>query len=484
MIKIFLAGMLTETNTFCPFPTEILNFKQCCYTNEFDIGTPSYWQAPLKKFSELAENKGWPVTRSICATAMPAGPVTSTAYKEIKTRIINDLSKNLPIDVIFLHLHGAMVAENCNDCEGDLLASIRDIVGPGVIISALLDPHTHLSEKMSANSDVLIWMKEYPHIDGLECTEKIFQIVNSLVSGKVKVTSASYDCQSIGLFPTNKPLMASLVSEAKAFEQQTDILSISLIHGFPWGDTADTGSKVHVITNNNPMLAKEISTDFGKKLSMLAREEQIKCISIEKMLEFVSRHSTKSKPIIFADYADNVGGGAPGDSTYILEALVKHKIHNFALASIYDRKTVNFALRQGENSRIKISLGGKLGKTSGKPVPLEVIVKKIRIGMMISFAEADIAFGTTVSLLIPELHSIVVVNDIPCQVYSIDCFTKLGVTLEDKSAVIVKSSEHFRASFSKISKNIHIVATPGSLDPCFKHLAFKKLKRSVYPINT
>lgn len=483
-MRVFIAGFLSESNSFSPIPTTIELFKHCHFTNQMSIDDHTFWGKPLAFFAEKADQHGWECINSLCAVAMPAGPLTQTTYETIKNQLLSDLRESLPLDAIFLNLHGAMIAENCDDCEGDLLAAIREIVGDKTIISALLDPHTHLTPKMQSAANIMIWMKEYPHTDAMQRTQEIFDLVDKTLKGEIKPTYASYDCHAINIFQTTINPMRNFIDKIQQLEQDDPkILSISPIHGFPWGDTPEIGSRMYILTDDDPNYAKKISRKLGKEFEKLAYSIKLPIINQQQMLGLCQTNQNAHLKI-FADYADNVGGGAPGDSTFILRELLSKNIENFALASIWDPKAVSAALSAGEGEKIKISIGGKNGSQSGAPVILEVTVKKIQKNMVIHFANQEMNFGNTVSLKIEMLKNAeIVINDNRCQTYSTECFEKTGIDLNKKSIVVVKSSEHFRDSFSKISKEIYLVATPGTLNPYLTEIKLKTLKRKVFPIN-
>ena len=168
-MRIFTGALATETNTFAPMPTGLASFRDRGY---YPAGrhpeTLSFFAAPLHAARERARQHDWQVIEGMVAAAQPGGTTTRAAYEQLRDELLGDLRKALPVDMVVLGLHGAMVAEGHDDCEGDLLARVREIVGPGVVVGAELDPHNHLTPAMLANADLLIAFKEYPHTDVLE----------------------------------------------------------------------------------------------------------------------------------------------------------------------------------------------------------------------------------------------------------------------------------------------------------------------------
>ena len=139
------------------------------------------WTSPVFTFRRLAEARGWEVVESLSAVADLACRTVRAVYEAFRQEILDDLKNTLPVDVVFLDLHGAMAADGYDDCEGNLLAHIREIVRPDVPVGVELDPHSHLTQAMVENATVLVMEKEYPHIDFAERTEDVFRILANTV---------------------------------------------------------------------------------------------------------------------------------------------------------------------------------------------------------------------------------------------------------------------------------------------------------------
>ncbi|WP_174246526.1 M81 family metallopeptidase, partial [Burkholderia sp. L27(2015)] len=136
-----------------------------------------------------------------------------------------------------------------DDCEGDLVAHIRRIVGPDVIIGIELDLHCHYTELMHRSTDVIIAFKEYPHIDTEERGRELYRLLVDAASGRIRPVTAVFDCKMVGLWHTTREPMKSFVQRLQAVESQAGVLSVSLGHGFPWGDVPEAGARLWVVTD-------------------------------------------------------------------------------------------------------------------------------------------------------------------------------------------------------------------------------------------
>jgi len=166
-LRIFTAMLLTETNTFSPIPTGATAFDRS--RSQSDVASMSMWR-------ESAERDGHEVTESIIAIAQPAGPTVAAVYESLRDELLDDLRRAMPVDIILLYLHGAMVAEGCDDCEGDVLQHARAIAGERTVIGAELDLHSHLTQLMLANANAIVTYKEYPHTDIVDRARDLYRI--------------------------------------------------------------------------------------------------------------------------------------------------------------------------------------------------------------------------------------------------------------------------------------------------------------------
>ena len=186
-MRVFAATFMTETNTFSPFLTGMQNFEQSHLVRgglvDDDPASDALAQVQWKKMTEA---RGWEFAESLCAFAQPAGYTLRAVYEQLRDEILVDLREALPVDMVLLNLHGAMVAHGYDDCEGDLTAHVRAIVGPDVPIGVELDLHCHITQGLVKSANAVITYKEYPHIDMVERAVELFTIIADAAEGKTK----------------------------------------------------------------------------------------------------------------------------------------------------------------------------------------------------------------------------------------------------------------------------------------------------------
>jgi microcystin degradation protein MlrC len=476
---VFAAGLQSETNTFAPWPTGLKAYEESGVRRGAAVlhgSGPDHQTAQL--WASLAQRDGHDFTPGLFAWAQPSGPTVQSVYEGFREEILAPLRSNGRFDVVLLFLHGAMVATACDDCQADLVRSVRDIVGDTAVIGVELDPHCHLSQALIDVADAVVIMKHYPHDDYLERGEELYELCLAKARGEVKPTSALFDCRMVGFYPTTQEPMISLVQRFKAAEQEPGVLSVSFAHGFPWGDTPDTGSKMLVIADGDAGAAASLAETIGREIYALREALAPRFPGIEAALD---EAAASPGLVVLADTADNAGGGAPGDNTALLRAMLGRRIERAALGAIWDPVTALACADAGVGATLNVRLGGKCGPASSDPLDVTATVRGIAEDFRQSgLGTSKTRMGLSVWLRIDGID--VVVNSIRTQVFCPDAFTGLGVDLGDKRIVAVKSSQHFQGGFAPIADKIIRVATPGAIQMDFANLAYvKKRDLSFYP---
>jgi len=480
-MKVFFAGLLTETNTFAPFPTGLKDFpvvrpedvKDGNYPGEADV---------MRVFQEGAMSRGWDYEFGLHASAQPAGITVKSAYETLRDELLDRLKDAMPVNAVLLDLHGAMVAQDYDDCEEDIVNRVREIVGDDVVIGVELDLHCHIRQKIVDTADAIVIYKEYPHTDILDRAEDLFNIVADTVEGKIKPTMALYDCKMVGMYLTPYEPMQTFVDEMYATEVDDGVLSLSLAHCFPWGDVSHLGTKMLAVTDNNPQQAADLAEEFGKKIVTMRHEVDRKPISMKEA--FDEFEAFEGNPVVMADITDNPGGGAPSDSTFALREMLERGITNAAIAMIWDPISVQVVMSTEVGAKLDIRLGGKMGTMSGDPLDLSVEVTAIMPGLTQDFPQPgsepiSLPCGDAVALHCNGID--IIVNSRRGQVFNPQVFTKAGIDVMQKRLLVVKSTQHFYAGFKPIAKKIIYMGAGGALQPDYTKLAYKHDHSDKFP---
>ena len=478
-MKVFITCLGTETNTFSNMPTGMTNFEETMlYHGDATASSTALFAMPLVIWREKAEAAGAEVIESLSAFAQPAGNTVKSVYEEFRNEILNDLKAAMPVDLVLLCLHGAMVADGYDDCEGDLTQRVRQIVGPDAVIGVELDLHCSITQTLTDHADVIITFKEYPHIDPPDRAHELFDICWQTVQGDVKPVMNVHDLRMISMWRTPVEPAASIVREMHHLETRDTVLSVSHAHGFPWGDVADASAKLLVVTDNDIETGRKIASDLAETIWSLRDETHPTGLSIDEA--FDTALASESGPIIMADHADNAGVGAPSDSTYILQTILDKNVENVASGFYWDPVAVRFCVEAGVGAEFTLRIGGKVGEGSGQPVDLPITVRKIVSNAEQSFGRAKQTMGCGVWVSAANNLDIFL-NSIRTQTFHPDAFEQFGLKISDKKIVVVKSTQHFYAGFAPIAESVLYVSAPGSINMNFSEIGFKKFTDPYWP---
>jgi microcystin degradation protein MlrC len=487
-MRVFTGSLYTETNTFSPLPCGLAAFRDRGY---YPAGTHPdellFYAGPLWAARQRAKELGWVLHEGMVASAQPAGTVTRQAYEALRDELLADLKAAVPLDMVVLALHGAMVADGYDDCEGDVLTRVRQIVGPQVVVGAELDPHCHLSPCMVEQADLLICFKEYPHTDVAERAFELVDLCAATVAGQVRPVGSMVDCEMIVTVHTTRAPARAFVDRMSALEQLHGVLSVSLAHGFAWGDTPDMGTKLLVYTDALAGPSRQHARQQGEQLArrladeLIALREQM-AVHGPGMDEALDQALALGRgPVVLADSADNPGGGAAGDSTHLLQRLLARGIAPAAVGPLWDPMAVRFAFEAGVGAQLPLRVGGKTGPLSGEPVDAHWTVRALVPDMkMSSLSGAAIALGDCAC--VESAGVCVVLTTLRNQALGTDVFTQLGVRLEDQRIVVLKSSQHFHAAFAPVAAQVIYVSAPGSVPFDLAQLPYRKARRPKWPL--
>ena len=480
--KLFTACLGTETNTFSALPTGLQLFQDTCLFRKRSYGERvPLFGAPLAVWRRLGEVRGWEVAESLCAFAQPAGKTVKRVYEGFRDEILSDLRAALPVDAVLLSLHGAMVAEGYDDAEGDLLAAVRRVVGSSVPVGAELDLHANVSPRKIDSATAIVLFKEYPHIDVPERAEDLFHLIAGAVEGRTRPVMGVFDCRTVGVFHTTRQPMRGFVDKCTALEGKDGVLSVSIVHGFPWADVADMGSKIIVVADGDKAKAEHLARELGIEFFRLRQATQPRYTSLAEAIARAQTHN-QPKPLVIADVSDNAGGGAASDSTFILEGMLAQGIAGGAIGMFWDPMAVRLAFEVGEGGALDLRLGGKLGPASGPPLDLRAEVIGLKRDAYVRFGGREKSLTPVGDMAAFAVCGIAIVcNTLRSQCKSLDCFTEVGIDPARQRVLVVKSMQHFHAAYASIASEILYVAVPGVVAPDFLSLDYKKASRRQWP---
>ncbi|MDQ0471758.1 M81 family metallopeptidase [Labrys wisconsinensis] len=483
-MRIFTASLATETNTFSPVPTDRASFEMAFYAGPGQHPeTPTLCSSPMVVLRRRAQAEGFTLIEGTATWAEPGGLLQRQAYEGLREEILDQLRAALPVDGVVLGLHGAMVAQGYDDCEGDFLERVRAIVGSDVLVAAELDPHSHLTGKRVANADILAAFLEFPHTDFLERGEHVVDLALRTLRGEIRPVISTFDCRMIDVFPTSREPMRGFVDRIKAMQGQDGVLSISLIHGFMAGDMPELGTQMLVVTDSDAARGAALARALGLEVFAMRGRTAMPMVGIDAGLDraLAVAAGRPGKPVVVADVWDNPGGGVAGDGTLILRRILERGIGGVAVATIWDPLAVTFCMAAGEGARLPLRFGGKAGPDGGAPIDAAVEVVRAVPEAWQSFGASRVTLGPSAVVRLEGSDIEVILNTNRTQTFEPDIFSNLGIDFAAKAMLLVKSTNHFHAGFAPIAAEIVYVDAGAPYPSNPRVTNYRKLSREIWP---
>ncbi len=486
-MRLFLAMMSHETNTFSTIPTDRAQFeaRNLHYGGEI-VETFRATGTCLGGMIDEAERRGAVLLPSVAAAASPAGLVTRDIYQHVKGRMLADLGASGRLDGVLLDLHGAMVPEGLDDGEGDLIAAVRRAVGPAVPIAVTLDFHTNLTRAMVEGADLLHGYKTYPHVDmaerGVEATARLADVI----AGRIRPTAAFRKpplLPPLGSQGTARGPMRRLYDLAAEMEKDPKVVSVSVFAGFPYADIPDAGLGIYVVTNDDRARAEDLADELARAAWEHRREFVHTALPVPDAV--AKALAAEGRPIVLADMADNTGGGAAGDGTEILRELIRVRARSAVVACLWDPAAVVACVKAGVGSRLTLQVGGKVDNRHGAPLTVTGIVRALSDGRFVHkgpmMRGLPGRLGATAVLDVDDIKVILI--SYRWQTLDPEMIRFTGIDPLDEKILVVKSTIHYRAAFEPIAKEIIEVDAPGLSSSNLARFAFTRVRRPIFPLD-
>lgn len=491
-MKLVIAQLKHETNTFSPVPTPLARFAH---------GTPLPLEgrevadafrgtgAAIGAFIELAEKAGAEAVYPLAGNAAPSGPVESAAYESMAGRIVEAVARGC--DAVLLDLHGAMVTRAHDDGEGELLARLRK-VAPDVPIGVALDMHANLFPAMGDLATVIAGYQTYPHLDMYETGARAARPILSMLERKAK------PCLAYGFRPMLPHVMrqSSLDSpnkeiQARARAMERDgALAASFFVGFPHADIPYAGSSAVVVTDGDAAKARALCDEL-LDMAWRAREQFVYRVEPleQSLLRAKALGAGSGRPVVLLDHYDNCASGGTMDTMAVLGGILDAGLEDAAAFAICDPLAVEQMKRAGVGTRVTLALGGKLDMPAlglkGKPREVTGNVRRIVNGIYRNegpMARGELAdLGPSAVLDTGKVEIAVISRHV--EPYDIASFRALGIEPQSKRYLMLKSRVHWRAGLGPLAKAIVECAGEGVCTSDYSQLRFRRLRRPAYPLD-
>lgn len=504
MPRIAIGQVSHETNTFSP-PTTLEMFKAQQWDNGDAIlarerGTRTY----LSGMIDAAKRLGITVVPTFSTTTEPWGTITRDVYETIVAELVREVRAAMPLDGVCLALHGAAIADGHSDVESDILTAVRGVVGQDTPIAVTLDLHGNISPRMLTVATGLFGVHEYPHTDEYERGQEAIGFLLRVLRREITPVMA------IEALPLLIPASPSALEPVKTinaschkWEREPGMVDCVFFHGFSHTDLPDAGVTVVATAERDPALARRVARALAAEI--WARREAFHfslpqaAEAIAEALRFANgfngergraaaRAGTSDDPggpVVINETSDNPGGGAPGDGTHLLRAMLDAQLTDSAFGTMFDPEVAEAAHRAGVGRVIRVRLGGKHDRLHGEPLDLEVYVKCLSDGRF--RLTTPMGQGSPIDLGKMALLQCggvdIIVASRRTQVLDREPFLLHGIDVTRRRIIGLKSSAHFRAGFATVARAIVSADPPGITTANLFNLPYRRLRRPIYPFD-
>ncbi|MGJ5619314.1 M81 family metallopeptidase [Sulfitobacter sp. MF3-043] len=488
-LRILSAEISHETNTFNIYPTDIQDFQ-----DRYLLDGPTAMAArgdnntELAGFLDVARRYDWKVTHTISAAAGPGGRVTDAALDHLCAPLLDAAASGV-WDGIFLILHGAMVTALHDDGEAEILRRLRAVVGPEVPIAATLDPHANVSAAMCDLAQILVSFTTYPHVDMRATAQRTAELLHRAATREINpVTLRAHRpmLEEANGGRTDIGPMIDRHAMARAFEARKGIYAISINGAFPCADIAEVGPTVLITCEvglaGAQSIAEEIADDIWNK-----RDDALNhYLSVDEAAALAVAWKAGAGPIVIADYADNPGAGAYGDSTALLSALLAVDIENACFGPMIDPQAALSLQSKDVGETVTLFLGGKTAPEFGG-APIEVTGTILWRGDGEFVGSGPIlggqrrSFGATAVLRVQGID--ILVTTVAQQILDLRQFETFGIYPSEKRVVALKSMQHFRAAFTQIAGRIEVCDSGALCTVNYAALDYHHVPRPIHPLD-
>ncbi|WP_213290717.1 M81 family metallopeptidase [Bradyrhizobium sp. sGM-13] len=481
-----------ESHSFSRLKADYQSFlNRALYVGNSAVEARGDANTGLAGFLDVARKHGSAVVHSVSAFAEPSGPVTTDAFDRIVGVMVETAKQNRDrIDGVLLALHGAMVTDSMEDGGGEMLERLREVLGPKVPIAITLDLHANVTERMCELADIVVSFKTYPHVDMREVARQVAEILHRTMAGQITPKTI---CVHVPMLAetngcrTDIGPMIDWVAKARAYERERGVYAVSINSGFALADINEVGPTVLVTAEGDMDCHRDFARSIAKEIWEQRRLVLNRLYSIAEAVEIARGYPKSTGPLVIAESSDNPGGGAYGDATELLRAMLQDNLDETCYGPMVDAEVAAELHCHQPGDHVEIMLGGKTDPSFGGP-PLRLSGTLVGLfdgrfrgdGPMVGGLE--LSFGPSAVVRADGLSVLVVTY--PIQMLDLQQFRAIGIDPAKHRVVALKSKQHFRAAFAPIAGKIIVCDGTGLTTKKLNRFPYRNVPRPIYPIDS
>ena len=467
-MRIAVGGILHESNTFNHKPTPLEAFR--IQRGDELVG---WWRDSPHEvggFIKGAASFGYEMFPTLMAQAIPGGMVTREAFERLSEELLERIVRAPQLDGLLLALHGAMVNEAYVDADGEVVRRVREQVGADFPLVVTHDFHANISQKLVDLSTALIIYKSYPHLDHRERGLQAASVIVRTIKGEIRPVQALVKppmLLNIVHQNTNVPPMDGVMEAVHSLEEQPAIVVASVAGGYQYADVPEMGPAAVVVADGAPALARQEANQLADQLWSI--RERLHFRLPDEVEAVREARASDRRPVILVDMGDNIGGGSSGDSTFILQELLRQDTTGWVVV-LADREAVAACARAGVGAALRLYVGGKSDNLHGEPVEVSGRVKCLHDG---HYEESEVRHdgqrfhdqGLSALLEVggapDEKASFLLLTSRRQTPFSLQQLLSVGLQPARQQVLVVKAAIAYRAAYEPIAGAIIEIDTPG-----------------------
>lgn len=490
MKRVALLQLFHESNTFNRLLTDEDAFRQRFLFRGAEMHAIRDMENEISGFLDVLTREGITPVPLICGRAAPGGPVARDFYVAFRDEAVARLKEAVAggIDAVLVSLHGAMVVDGFPDAQGDLLRSLRAVIGPDMPMVGTYDFHANMNADLVHTLDGLVTYRTHPHEDMEETGRRGARLLLRLVR-EGRPWAQAFHTVPVLLPPTNTRTadpnspMSALIRLAEEYERDPDVFAVSVFMGYPNADTPDTGASV-AVTARSPEKARDIARTVARAIWERRFELTPPLPTFDEALD-MALASTDPRPVILGETSDSVLQGGASDGTYVLRRLLERGVERAAHAAIYDPAAVAQAIAAGVGNEVELELGGKVDTDNFQPLPLRARVRAITDGNFTVYGPVSrghrMKAGRTVRLQAGGVHVVVTENRI--SPFAPELLMHVGIDPASMRVLALKGGIVARSAYGdRISGSISF-ESPGWATCDYRSLPYRHVRRPIFPLD-
>ena len=485
MFRVLVGNLAQETCSFVASKHTLEDFRRYyLYTGQEMLEKLRGGGMEVAGIIRAAEEAGVELVPTLATYGGTGGPVATAAYTQLRDEMLAEARRQADrVDGAILALHGAMLTEDLDDPEGDLVSRLRQALGPAKPIVCSLDLHAHVTDRMLESVTAYVTYHTHPHVDIEDTGYRAMALLARVLRGEVRPVMAHRKFRMLAQpaqHNTSRPPMGPIMEAVLAAGREPGMLAAGIFPVQPWLDIPDLGLSVIAVADGNPELARAKADALGEMAWRTRREFLRDRTSVPEALRIA--RETAGGPVVLADSSDATSGGAEGDSTVLLRALLDSPVPGPCLLVVTDPEAAARCAAAGVGREITLDVGGKLAPAFFQPVRVTGTVRTLSDGrFQMKHPAMPANRGLTAVLQVGD--TFIVLSQKPVYTWDEECYRSVGLFPREAKLVQLKSPGGFRPVYEPFAKVIIELDAPGPTDSNLRRLPFKRVTRPLFPLD-